>query len=451
MESDAYEVTDSEDEYSKDDKLHLEYARKSMKKKEASSDEEVYGFEQSDSDEYYDENEELDEYEEDDDEEKGNNSDIDMGSDLEDEEKLPDDRAWGKKKKSFYNTDFVDQDYDGIYQDEEAEIAELEEEEAKNIQKRLAQQLAEADFTITEAVTLAETVESTEKNELIKSDLTKLTKRQKLDLVKKESPEFFVLIQDFKEKMEEANKILPIINYFKAQVKESFSALDYLQTRLTIILNYCTNVSFYLYLKARRIPVKNHPILKSLFRYRQLLQQMDEVDQNVMKPQVDNIADLIKSGKEIQLDDTVVTKKAPLKLLTEKQHLRDLLKVKKELMKKQKEEEAEENEGEEEGALRLSEMDLIEDDEDEEEEQEKTVPKDQTEKRAITYEMAKNKGLTPKRKKELRNPRVKNRRKYEKAKIRRKGQVRTPRVEIPVYGGEASGIKTQLTKSIKFK
>ena len=36
-----------------------------------------------------------------------------MGSDIEEEEKLPDERAWGKKKKSFYSTDFVDQDYDG--------------------------------------------------------------------------------------------------------------------------------------------------------------------------------------------------------------------------------------------------------------------------------------------------------------------------------------------------
>lgn len=45
------------------------------------------------------------------------------------------------------------------------------------------------------------------------------------------------------------------------------------------------------------------------------------------------------------------------------------------------------------------------------------------EKRGITYQIAKNKGLTPRRKKELRNPRVKNRMKYRKAKIRRKGQV----------------------------
>ncbi len=40
------------------------------------------------------------------------------------------------------------------------------------------------------------------------------------------------------------------------------------------------------------------------------------------------------------------------------------------------------------------------------------------------FQIAKNKGLTPKRKKELRNPRVKHRMKYRKAKIRRKGQVR---------------------------
>jgi hypothetical protein len=45
-------------------------------------------------------------------------------------------------------------------------------------------------------------------------------------------------------------------------------------------------------------------------------------------------------------------------------------------------------------------------------------------KRAIGYQIQKNKGLTPHRKKELRNPRVKHRMKYRKAKIRRRGQVR---------------------------
>lgn len=44
-------------------------------------------------------------------------------------------------------------------------------------------------------------------------------------------------------------------------------------------------------------------------------------------------------------------------------------------------------------------------------------------RRAITYKMSKNKGLTPHRKKEQRNPRVKHKLKYRKALIRRKGAV----------------------------
>lgn len=47
--------------------------------------------------------------------------------------------------------------------------------------------------------------------------------------------------------------------------------------------------------------------------------------------------------------------------------------------------------------------------------------------------MAKNKGLTPKRKKIDRNPRVKHREKFRKAKIRRKGQVCVPRMEMTIF------------------
>ena len=42
----------------------------------------------------------------------------------------------------------------------------------------------------------------------------------------------------------------------------------------------------------------------------------------------------------------------------------------------------------------------------------------------MKFQIARNKGLTPKRKKEQRNPRVRHRKKFEKAKIKRKSQVR---------------------------
>lgn len=71
-------------------------------------------------------------------------------------------------------------------------------------------------------------------------------------------------------------------------------------------------------------------------------------------------------------------------------------------------------------------------------------------KRAATYEMIKNKGLTPHRKKANRNPRVKKREMYNKAVVARKGQVReVVKVAEAGYGGELTGIKANLARSRK--
>ncbi|KAL1980912.1 hypothetical protein VTN96DRAFT_3332 [Rasamsonia emersonii] len=72
-------------------------------------------------------------------------------------------------------------------------------------------------------------------------------------------------------------------------------------------------------------------------------------------------------------------------------------------------------------------------------------------KRKITYQIEKNKGLAPKRKKEQRNPRVKKRKKFEQ-KQKRLGSIRQiyKGGEGPGgYGGELTGIKKNLVKSVK--
>ena len=72
-------------------------------------------------------------------------------------------------------------------------------------------------------------------------------------------------------------------------------------------------------------------------------------------------------------------------------------------------------------------------------------------KRKLTYAIEKNKGLAPRRKKDVRNPRVKKRRKFEE-KQKKLGSVK------PVwkggeahggYGGEMTGIKRDLVRSVK--
>lgn len=73
-------------------------------------------------------------------------------------------------------------------------------------------------------------------------------------------------------------------------------------------------------------------------------------------------------------------------------------------------------------------------------------------KRAITYAIARNKGLAPRRKKEVRNPRVKKRLRYE-AKKKKLGSVRQVWKEGGEgrggYGGERTGVKIGLKRGVK--
>ncbi|KAL1306947.1 hypothetical protein AAFC00_005586 [Neodothiora populina] len=72
-------------------------------------------------------------------------------------------------------------------------------------------------------------------------------------------------------------------------------------------------------------------------------------------------------------------------------------------------------------------------------------------KRAITYAIEKNKGLTPHRKKDVRNPRVKKRKKYDekKKKLASMRPVYKGGEGRGGYGGELTGIKKGLVKSTK--
>lgn len=72
-------------------------------------------------------------------------------------------------------------------------------------------------------------------------------------------------------------------------------------------------------------------------------------------------------------------------------------------------------------------------------------------KRAINYQISKNKGLTPKRNKMYRNPRVRNRIKASKAIIKRKSIVPKVRTQEKRYSGEATGIRMGVVRSAKIK
>lgn len=72
-------------------------------------------------------------------------------------------------------------------------------------------------------------------------------------------------------------------------------------------------------------------------------------------------------------------------------------------------------------------------------------------KRNASYEMMKNKGLTPHRSKEVRNPRVKHRMNWERAQKKIKSFKSVKGDSKKPYGGESTGIRTGVSKSVKFQ
>lgn len=448
-----YEPSDSEDEYSEEEKELLEKVRK-RKHQNSDSEEEMYAFSESDEDS------------------DGKKDDLGIAdSDVEGQEKsdddLPDSKAWGKNKRSYYATDYVDEDYGGFGNDERAALDE--EEEAKNIQKRLLEQLGEEDFTEDYINKLAAKAKDAES--VVKSDLSQMSKRQKLQLLEKESPEFAGLIDDFKSKLTVAKDDLhPVLRLVNDGKLPKCPASKFVKTNFDLILNYCTNISFYLLLKSQRINIQNHPVIKKLYQYRQMLNKMEPIYLEVVKPQIDNILHAVSNNLELQVtEQKEVSNKRKSENLPAAPTSKKLKLIS--ALEKDEGEDTGVSDNEDEYEDNQSDVDHVAKNNDESEEsgfsdndallpQEKDDSKPSTsqdivpvdgDKREITYQIAKNKGLTPHRKREQRNPRVKHKLKYRKAKIRRKGAVRTPRTEVTRYGGEASGIKANVKKSIKIK
>ncbi|OAD69295.1 hypothetical protein PHYBLDRAFT_159902 [Phycomyces blakesleeanus NRRL 1555(-)] len=70
-------------------------------------------------------------------------------------------------------------------------------------------------------------------------------------------------------------------------------------------------------------------------------------------------------------------------------------------------------------------------------------------KRLASYQILKNKGLTPHRRKTVRNTRVKHRNKFEKQVKKLSSVKQIVKEQHSGYGGESTGIKTNVARSVK--
>lgn len=386
----------------------------------------------------------ADEDDEDGESEEGDDDDGGSSVQSETEASVDPSLSWGQRKKLYYDTDYGSKSRCRQSQQEAEEEEREEEAEAQLIQRRLAQALQEDDFGVTWVEAFAKPVPQVNEAETrVVKDLAKVSVKEKLKMLRKESPELLELIDDLKVKLAEMkDELEPLLQLVEQKIIPPGKGSQYLRTKYNLYLNYCSNISFYLILKARRVPAHGHPVIERLVTYRNLINKLSVVDQK-LSSEIRYLLTLKDGVGKKELNLKAKSMKAKPKSVSETSAaalaVRDLsddsdfdeeaaLKYYKEMEERQKLKRKKEENSTEEQAL-----------------------EDQNAKRAITYQIAKNRGLTPRRKKIDRNPRVKHREKFRKAKIRRRGQVREVRREEQRYTGELSGIRAGVKKSIKLK
>merc|ERR1712013_694192 len=191
------------------------------------------------------------------------------------------DKAWGKRKKTFYNTDVQDED---IYtSDEDGELAaEEEEKEAMVLQKRMAEQLDADDFYALDENEV-EDEEKTVKKVQVAKDLSKLSRRERLEILAEECPELLPLLEEYKEKMEELReRYHPLVLLVRNGFITNEEGAKLFETKHQLLLNYLVNISFYLALKATKGErTKGHPVINVLVQHQQLFALMKPVEEKL--------------------------------------------------------------------------------------------------------------------------------------------------------------------------
>ncbi|XP_064385432.1 something about silencing protein 10-like [Halichondria panicea] len=305
-------------------------------------------------------------------------------------------KAWGSSKKAFYSQREV-----GVVSSDDAD--EYEEREAVELQERMAATLSEADFLSIQSLGPLET--SKEVEEAVMVDLSQLPDEEKLKFLEKTSPELQPLIASLRTSVAMVTTLLPLLETALNDKVRELSEL-----KLHINFCFCVNAMFYLLLKASKETASSHPVFSRLLSLKQLLSQVeaiqppDTVDDDEDRPSI--TADNADHAPSIE---------DPLAYY---ERMRDSKRRKKDP---------------------VTELQPIQEFE------------DGGDKRPITYQISRNKGLTPRRSKEQRNPRVKHRKRFKKAVEKRKGQVLPVVSEMSRYGGESTGIRSNLSRSVKIK
>eukprot|EP01012_Entosiphon_sulcatum_P058396 TRINITY_DN82438_c0_g1_i1.p1 TRINITY_DN82438_c0_g1~~TRINITY_DN82438_c0_g1_i1.p1 ORF type:complete len:702 (+),score=214.88 TRINITY_DN82438_c0_g1_i1:56-2107(+) len=206
--------------------------------------------------------------------------------------------------------------------DQGEEDADVDEEQAAIEMDRLQkQQLTLDDFQVPgidlssapatakgkkgskKAVAAASTAGLFAEPERVAKQLAKVSESERLQLLKRDAPEFDRLIQEFNEHLQLVQGVLlPTVQKVKAGELPTSQGSDLLEAKLHLLLNYCMCIVFYLLLKVEGKPVKGHPVIAKLVELRTYLQKLRPLESRVRSSidrllQMATLADKNPAGK----------------------------------------------------------------------------------------------------------------------------------------------------------
>mmetsp|Transcript_23971 Transcript_23971/g.40772 ORF Transcript_23971/g.40772 Transcript_23971/m.40772 type:complete len:739 (+) Transcript_23971:75-2291(+) len=247
--------------------------------------------------------------------EGGDDSDSDDSEDEEGDETS----GWGKKK-NFWSADTADLEIGQDVQD-----AEDEEEAAKALRREQLAKQKDSDYMdafeddeviddvaakksnkLTAELELLSTASGQSKNvsiEKLNREVSKLSKSQRLDIIRLEAPEMLGLVDELNERvLELRNRIVPVADCIEKASKlkpVDDDLAKYLEVKQQLLLSYCINTVFYLILKAEGKSVKSHPVMKQLLTLRYAMEKMRPLDGR-LKHQIDRLLSVQINGDQIE-------------------------------------------------------------------------------------------------------------------------------------------------------
>ncbi|KAA1469751.1 hypothetical protein DENSPDRAFT_816924 [Dentipellis sp. KUC8613] len=250
------------------------------------------GIHASDSDEDEEEDEDMEGLEEDEDEEASapapakkskSKSKAKAQPEISDEEneESEEEESWGRSKAAYYSSNAAELESD------DEELNELEEQEAKRLQGKAREVMAEDDFGLGDVVEVEEDpivdLIDTEPPPKVETQPVLQDKKAIIRHLQKTSPETLALANDWEDVAQKLVRSQERIKELEANEPDNV-ALGMIHLHYQALLTYATTLAFYLHLRAsdkyaqRPELLRTHPIFPRLLQLKQALSTLEDLD-----------------------------------------------------------------------------------------------------------------------------------------------------------------------------